>query len=207
MTINAIEAGSSTDLAAWVQAIGSILAILSGFLLVLLQHWQEKRSRVQTLLGLTASVVVRLAGHKGTFELTTLAGEWATICERLSADMRALRDVLFSVDLSPIGHEVIWSSIGSFVAALVHLAETASKSVLTLEALQADSPVPDAIKRRIAARMRFTATRAQEVHNAARHFYGVAGTRRAVTLNMIAVIEEWANELNEELDRDVQSRS
>ena len=34
----------TNDAAAWVQAIGSILAILSGFAFIALQQWQEKRS-------------------------------------------------------------------------------------------------------------------------------------------------------------------
>jgi len=182
---------TSAEIAAWVQAIGSIVAILAGFGFVMLQHWQEKRSRVQTLLGLAGSVVILLNGLRVTFENISGRHEHAVVFRRASSDLRALRDVIFSVDLSPIGHEVMWTSIGGLVSSMDTLTDALDRRATMLESSASDEPLLEA-QQFIADKAKYAARQVRSISNAAKKYYSVSGTRRQVTLRFVDEVEMWA---------------
>ena len=97
---------------------------------------------------------------------------------------------MFSVDLSAIGHEVVWVAFGNLMAAIDELINGFSEI--------ATQHIDDDTTRDvhfIAGRMKHIMHQARSIYEAAEEHYKTRGTRRAVTLEMIQGVEGWAASL------------
>ncbi len=178
-----------TDWPAWVQAVGSVAAIFAGFAFVWWQQWQEKRSRAQTLMGLTSAVLTSAMTPAQTLVDDNINAEsLKTLCRYATLQLNGARSVLFAVDFSPIGSSMVWVPFAAFVAALdgilFHLDDVAKR-------LDAQDISMDNAKKRIAGRIVFLADRCEGLFAAIAKHYRVKDPRAEVIADFIAQIRSW----------------
>lgn len=110
----------SAEAAAWVQALGSVVAIFAGFLFVLFQQGQERAARARSLATLCRTLVLTADHIASTLKSTNeeypdqVAGELDDASQTLTGN----KEVLFSLDFSMLEGDLVWQSLAEMTARL-----------------------------------------------------------------------------------------
>ncbi len=100
---------ASEALPAWIQAIGSVVAILAGFGFVAFQASAERRSRARALKSIIISAAVLCRKHR--IAMTNMSESHHSLqsgIRNLRATILSLKEILFRVDLSALTGHSTW---------------------------------------------------------------------------------------------------
>lgn len=182
---------TGSEAAAWVQAIGSVVAVLAGFGLVLFQRSQGSSDAARTLQELACALIVKLRLIRVSLsDAETTAQGFTLDCEDAIVQIRSHREVLFATNLHSLRGASVWLSIDILVGKL-------DRFIVALERSQRSEQ--DLRSRRIlAVHMVQISTEALELvdqlHNA--HRVRLAEETAKTARRLAKDLKDWASELD-----------
>ena len=152
---------TTSEWAAWVQAIGSIAAILSGYGLFFLQQHLHERARRRAFWGHLIMLNMLLGAVPAKTARASTLAEWGLLLTDEARSLRTYRSLLERIDLSSVGKESIWLPLGAFWGQFDQLTDQIEKELKYVREHEGSAPVPDTQRKFIDTLFMETANSAQ----------------------------------------------
>jgi hypothetical protein len=106
--------GSMTpqEIAAWVQAIGSVAAIGVGIAVIYLQQWLNERAKLRTLRTLALMTMMYSVAARNRLEAADTVEQVRDVIADRKPELITLRKLFDRVDLNVVRDHVVWSQVG-----------------------------------------------------------------------------------------------